>query len=133
MRKTRPLECPRRGETIMSDVAPSHVHDEGVFVCREIQNPRLPAEPLDALEAQVDKLEPLLRQRLWYPMTYMMIPSILSSADRLLLELEGYTGPEPERAKKLHARLLALRTGFRRDPCPPAGAARSGGEGASNA
>lgn len=67
----------------------------------------------DQLAAAVERIEPWLLKRRWYPMTYMMIPSVLRAADELLTELAAYAGPERERVQALHARLSSLRQGFR--------------------
>ena len=67
----------------------------------------------DQLAAAVDRLEPRLLTRRWYPMSYMAIPSLLRSADELLAELSAYQGAEREGVAALHTRLTALRTGFR--------------------
>lgn len=65
------------------------------------------------LAAAVDRIEPRLLKRRWYPMTYMAIPSVLKSADDLLVELAAYFGPERGRVAALHERLTMLRNGFR--------------------
>ena len=74
----------------------------------------LPAEPLDSMEAEIDKIEPWLKKTEWAAMTDRMIPSVLDSADLLLSRLDASAGAEPERAAALRERLSALRTGFRR-------------------
>lgn len=72
------------------------------------------ARSADQLARELDRLEPWLLRRRWYPTTSMMIPSVLASADALLAELDAYAGPERARVTALHERLAALRTGFRR-------------------
>jgi hypothetical protein len=74
----------------------------------------LPAD-LDEAHAQAARLRPALRRRIWPPMTYMQIPSVLSTADRLLAWLAGQAGPDADTAQALYRELLALRADFRRD------------------
>ena len=68
---------------------------------------------VDQLAAAVDRIEPRLLTRRWYPMTYMAIPSLLRSADELLAELDAYRGPDQDRIGALRERLAGLRKGFR--------------------
>jgi hypothetical protein len=72
------------------------------------------ARSVDELAREVDRLEPSLLKRRWYPMTSMMIPGVLASADALLSELDAYAGPDRPRAVALRERLAALCAGFRR-------------------
>lgn len=80
--------------------------------------PTRPASsPVDLAEAGawMERLRPALLRRVWPPMTYMIIPSVLRKADTLLAWLDGYSGPDPDGARRLHAELLALRGDFRRE------------------
>ncbi|BDG08606.1 hypothetical protein [Anaeromyxobacter paludicola] len=61
-------------------------------------------------------IEPWLLRTRWYPMTYMMIPSVLSRADELIAEMDAYRGPERETVQELRSRLAARRDGFKRIP-----------------
>lgn len=70
----------------------------------------------DLVEA-VDRIEPWLLKTRWYPMTYMMIPSVLHSADALAAELaaaETERQSERERLGALRAHVGKLRAGFKR-------------------
>lgn len=69
------------------------------------------------LEEAVDVIEPWLLKSRWYPMTYMMIPSMLASADKLLAEIAAFHGrddAEATRAAALHDHLASLRKSFKR-------------------
>jgi len=77
--------------------------------------PGFPPADLDEAETRLEQLRPALQRRLWPPMTYMLIPSVLGAADRLLVWFEAYTGPEPERTETLATELGALRRDFRRE------------------
>ena len=74
-----------------------------------------PPADLDEAEARLEQLRPPLTRRIWPPMTYMLIPSVLGAADRLLLWLEAYEGPVPDRAEALRGELAELRQDFRRE------------------
>jgi len=76
--------------------------------------PGFPPADLDEAEKRLEVLRPALQRRIWPPMTYMLIPSVLGSADRLLAWLEGYAGPEPERAETLVTEVAELRRRFKR-------------------
>ncbi len=76
-------------------------------------------QTLAELTTSVERIEPWLRKTRWYPMTYMMIPSVLASADELLFALAAYPGnAEAERleAQRLASHLAALRGDFHRAP-----------------
>ncbi len=73
------------------------------------------ATALAAFRERFGRLEPGLLQRKWYPMTYMAIPSLLSSADALVAEMDAYEGPDEVAVRELHALLVERRAGFRRD------------------
>jgi hypothetical protein len=73
---------------------------------------------LDALEEEVERLEPYLLRKRWYPMTSMTIPSVLQHADALISSLTGYSPVTEEESKRHSAslqRLLGLRRNFRRE------------------
>jgi hypothetical protein len=61
------------------------------------------------------RMKELLKQRLWYPMSYMAIPSLLEKTDRYIEFLKAF---DTEDSKKLCDELIALRLDFRRDPLP---------------
>lgn len=69
---------------------------------------------LDEYTALVSKLEPKLKQTVWPPMTYMMIPSVLDAADKLLLELDGLKETSAAHMA-LYQKLAALRSDFKRE------------------
>lgn len=73
-----------------------------------------PPADLDEAEARLEQLRPPLTRRIWPPMTYMLIPSVLGAADRLLVWLEAYEGEDRDRAAALHDELATLRGDFRR-------------------
>jgi hypothetical protein len=75
-----------------------------------------PSTGLAAFRERFSRLEPGLLQRKWYPMTYMLIPSLLRSADELIAEMGGYEGPDGDEVRELRATLVARRAGFRRGP-----------------
>ena len=77
--------------------------------------PGFPPADMEEAEARLEQLGPALRRRIWPPMTYMLIPSVLGAADRLMLWLEAYTGPESERRDALRGELAELRADFRRE------------------
>ena len=59
-------------------------------------------------------MEPWLRKTDWYPMTYMLIPSVLAAADLLALRLEACTARDRARADVAAEKLRELRQNFRR-------------------
>jgi hypothetical protein len=67
-----------------------------------------PAGSLADLAERLERIEPWLLRRRWYPMTYMAIPSILRSAEELLAALAAYSGTQRDAATVLHARLAGL-------------------------
>jgi hypothetical protein len=67
-----------------------------------------PAGSLTDLAERLERLEPWLLRRRWYPMTYMAIPSILRSTEELLAALAAYSGTQRDAAAALHARLANL-------------------------
>ena len=75
-----------------------------------------PTTALTALRDRLERLEPSLLQRKWYPMSYMAIPSLLRSADELIAEMDAYQGPDVEEVRELRTRLALRRGEFRRDP-----------------
>lgn len=80
---------------------------------------RQSASPLDERLSQIERHEPWLLKRRWYPMTYMLIPSVLSSARKLAEELEGWasdSAEERQRAREGAARIRCLISEFRREP-----------------
>jgi hypothetical protein len=86
-------------------------------VARSGKRPAPPTPtPLDELLHKADRLEPWLLKRRWYPMSYMMIPGVLSSAQQVAEQLEHWQGSaeEVERARQKGAHLRRLLTGFRR-------------------
>ncbi|HZZ83950.1 MAG TPA: hypothetical protein VFE30_05395 [Anaeromyxobacteraceae bacterium] len=74
------------------------------------------ARTLASYRALFERIEPWLLRTRWYPMTYMMIPSVLAKADALIAEMEGYRGKDRDEVLELRARLVARRDGFRRIP-----------------
>lgn len=60
-------------------------------------------EPVGTLEEALHRLsmlEPWLLKRRWYPMTYMLMPGVKTSAAALADELERWPEtPEPEKAR----------------------------------
>lgn len=107
------FECPVCRKWTVGKAAPLHIHDQ-VQVRLVEHTGMLPLEPMDELVAEVDRIEPWLRRTEWAPMTNMMIPSVLNSADILLRRIEAQLRIEPERAQALFDRLYALRRAFRR-------------------
>ena len=76
-----------------------------------------PASGLTGFRERFLRMEPSLLQRKWYPMTYMVIPSLLRGADELIAEMDAYQGADEAEVRELRARLAARRAEFRRDPC----------------
>jgi len=72
------------------------------------------APDLQPLALKVEAIEPWLKKTRWYPMTYLLIPSVLQSADQLLAELAAYQGEQAEQATLLFNRLKQLRANFKR-------------------
>lgn len=75
---------------------------------------QVPADLDDAADL-LTRLRPGLERRVWPPMSYMAIPNLLSHADGLLDWLDGYDGPDRDRAVGLRAELGRLRREFRRE------------------
>lgn len=61
------------------------------------------------------RIKELLKQRLWYPMSYMAIPSLLEKTDRYIKFLKEF---DTDESKRLCDELISLRLDFRRDPLP---------------
>ena len=78
-------------------------------------HPGFPPAHLDEAATRIEALRPALTRRIWPPMTYMLIPSVLGATDRLLAWLEAYEGADQKRAAILHGVLDELRRGFRRE------------------
>jgi hypothetical protein len=74
-----------------------------------------PPADLDEACARLEQLRPALQRRIWPPMTYMLIPSLLGAADRLLAWLEEYDGEHHAHATQLRDELATLRKDFRRE------------------
>lgn len=75
------------------------------------------ARGLVDLDEAVELIEPWLLKTRWYPMTGMMIPSVLKKTDELLAEIAAFRGrdeAETASAEALHERLAKLKIGFRR-------------------
>lgn len=107
-----PYRCPVCLEVkFLNGPAPAHRHGRAIplLPCA----PRLEPAPLVLLEEEVRRLVPWLRKRDWYPMTYMMIPSVLSAAALLRLRLRASAAEDPERATALEACVADLVRGFR--------------------
>jgi hypothetical protein len=71
---------------------------------------------LEILKEKLPVLREWLKKRHWYPMSYMIIPSVLKTADEYISFLENITTDE---AKLIREELIFLRMDFRREPCPP--------------
>ncbi len=72
---------------------------------------------LEQLRDAVERIEPWLLRTTWPPMSYMMIPSVLASADKLIVELSEWNhGDFLERSQVLglKQRMEKLRAGFKR-------------------
>ncbi len=71
-------------------------------------SPAMVSGSLTDLAERLERLEPWLLRRRWYPMTYMAIPSILRSASELHTALATYAGPNRDLAEALRARLAGV-------------------------
>jgi hypothetical protein len=78
-------------------------------------HPGFPPTDLDEATARIEVLRPALERRVWPPMTYMLIPSVLGATDRLATWLGAYEGADQDRAARLWRELEALRRGFHRE------------------
>ena len=72
-------------------------------------------KPLEELQQLVNRLEPDLRRTIWPPMSYMLIPGLLSTADRVIEALRDPEWAGNPKAEKLLKRIIGLRADFRRD------------------
>jgi hypothetical protein len=70
---------------------------------------------LNDLRQRVDNLEPKLLQRIWPPMTYMLIPNVLKAADEIITELQSPSMKNDPEAVIILARITDLRANFKRD------------------
>ena len=96
---------PRRDNPLVPPPKPAHA--------------RHMSKTLEQLQREVDKVEPLLRRRVWAPITSQLIPSVLAKADRLIRELELCTDGEEAVCIELLSHLVFLRKDFRRvEPLP---------------
>jgi hypothetical protein len=78
-------------------------------------HPGFPPADLEEAATRIAVLRPALTRRTWPPMTYILIPSVLGAADRLLAWLEEYEGADPERAEGMREELTVMRKDFRRE------------------
>jgi len=78
-------------------------------------HPGFPPADLDEAARRMEQLRPALQRRIWPPMSFMLIPSVLGAADRLLEWLEAYEGEDLERRAHLRDELVTLRRDFRRE------------------
>jgi hypothetical protein len=69
-------------------------------------------DDLADLLRRVERIEPAMKRRVWPPMTYMGIPSMLDRARELMRRLAVLDVPE---ARKALIRLYELRRDFRRE------------------
>lgn len=69
-------------------------------------------DEFDSLYREQARIEPWLTRAAFPPMTYLLIPSILAAAERVLSRLECYRGPREAEAKALYVRLWTLRQRF---------------------
>lgn len=65
----------------------------------------------EAVKKQVDYLEPFLKQTMWAPMTYMLIPSLLNFRDDYLQKIEL---TDDVTVQEQYQRLKKLRENFKR-------------------
>ena len=69
---------------------------------------------LKQYKERVDQLEPKLKQTVWPPLSYIMIPIVLSKTDKLLKKLDAEKHKSKEHMA-LFNRLQKLRLEFRKD------------------
>lgn len=113
MSERKLFECPECRKLSVMESGGWHSHD-GAFVRLVEYTKPLTPEPLDALRAEVDRIEPALRKTDWPPMTCMAIPSVLEKADLLVRRVAAARpAGDPERDALL-ARISGLRRAFRR-------------------
>lgn len=73
-------------------------------------------DEVERLSREIARIEPWLERASYPQMTFMLVPSILAAADRVLDRLAAYRGPREDEARALHTRLWLLRQRF--DPRP---------------
>ncbi len=128
---------PPPGATLPAGAQPwvyrAYLQDDGVWrddytkerVELGVRRPYVPESNPEAVEGKrtlvqlddaVERIEPWLLRTRWPPMTGMLIPSVLKSADALIGELSARTGGElceRSRILALRQRMERLRQGFR--------------------
>ena len=72
-----------------------------------------PKLTLEIIKVTLPVLRTRLKQNRWPPMSYMLIPSILETADRYISYLAEV---ETEEAKMIREEIIFLREGFGRTP-----------------
>ncbi|TNF33172.1 MAG: hypothetical protein EP329_08650 [Deltaproteobacteria bacterium] len=69
---------------------------------------------IDEIRAYHAKLMEALRRTRWPPMTYMLIPSVLKSADQFVSELASYEGEEADEVARMRVEVREARASFKR-------------------
>lgn len=67
---------------------------------------------LETINSKAEKLKESLRQTIWPPVTYMLIPSVLKQADQYIEFLKAF---DDEKSKTLLKELEVLRLNFKRE------------------
>lgn len=101
----------------VKESASAAVDDEPpmVLLARRMDD-SIPARPeyVTRLLHEAKRLEPHLQQRVWPPMSYMGIPSLLKRIDRILAALMAWSVPDAQVLAAV-VRLATLRHEFRRE------------------
>ncbi len=112
-RAARLEQCPECGRLAVNTQTVLRGHGDRCVTLVPPLEP-LDADPIESLEAELARLEPCPRKTDWYPMTNMIIPSVLQAADVLAYRLDAGRDPDRERIEVAKRHLRALRAGFRR-------------------
>lgn len=80
-----------------------------------VEHPAASKRSIAKFTASIDKIEPWLGKTTWAPMTYMLIPSVLESADHLIRNLTfELNRTNDEALREQLERVTTLRANFKR-------------------
>ncbi len=70
---------------------------------------------IETIRSEHAKLMEALRRRIWPPMSYMMIPSVLKSADAFVASWSDDAGPHADELHRMAIEVHNARRDFRRE------------------
>lgn len=108
MAKHQVMQCPSCGEfSFEAAKGARHNHDGVTVLLRPALIDSRPL-PLAPIRQRFERLETHLRKLVWYPMTCMLIPSVLNGAYLKLFKIHAHRSPDNADAELLYFRLYHL-------------------------